>query len=164
MSMSDLSEAWPSGAHWHTAKETTYLLKLMSPTNKKKVEAAKSSGKRMIGTVYRRTRNGQQRAEVRFDEISGCLRTPIGGSSRQTILVVEKCKVRSRLLSTREAARLMGLKDTYKIPDNYNAAYHLAGDGVVVPVVRHLSKHILEPILDKNSTSVPDSWAISSHV
>ena len=164
ISLPDLIETKPTGTNWNTAKETTYLLKLMSPTNKKKVEAAKSSGKRMIGTVYRRTRNGQQRAEVRFDEISGCLRTPIGGSSRQTILVVEKGKVRSRLLSTREAARLMGLKDTYKIPDNYNAAYHLAGDGVVVPVVRHISKHILEPILENNSSSNLDSSAISSHV
>ena len=58
----------------------------------------------------------------------------------------------------------MGLKDTYKIPDNYNAAYHLAGDGVVVPVVRHISKHILEPILENNSSSNLDSSAISSHV
>ena len=57
-----------------------------------------------------------QRAEVRFDEISGCLRTPVGGSSRQTILIVEGEKVRSRLLSPREAARLMGLPDSYKLP------------------------------------------------
>lgn len=164
ISLPDLIETEPTGTNWHTSKETAYLLKLMTPTNKKKVEAAKASGNRMIGTVYRRTRNGQQRAEVRFDEISGCLRTPIGGSSRQTILVVEKGKVRSRLLSTREAARLMGLKDSYKIPDNYNAAYHLAGDGVVVPVVRHISKHLLEPILEVNTTSARESLAVLSHV
>jgi len=30
-----------------------------------------------------------QRAEVRFDEVAGCLRTPAGGSSRQTVLLVE---------------------------------------------------------------------------
>jgi DNA (cytosine-5)-methyltransferase 1 len=84
---------------------------------------------------------------VRFDDISGCLRTPAGGSSRQTLIVVEDGKVRSRLLSSREAARLMGLPDTYKLPQNYNEAYHLAGDGVVVPVVRHLAAHLLEPLL-----------------
>ena len=42
----------------------------------------------------------------------------------------------------------MGLPDTYKLPANYNEAYHLTGDGVVVPVVRHLAQHIFEPVLD----------------
>jgi DNA (cytosine-5)-methyltransferase 1 len=41
----------------------------------------------------------------------------------------------------------MGLPDEYKLPANYNEAYHLTGDGVVVPVVRHLASNILEPVL-----------------
>lgn len=88
-----------------------------------------------------------QRAEIRFDDVAGCLRTPSGGSSRQTIMVVDGKRVRSRLLSPREAARLMGLPDTYQLPKNYNEAYHLAGDGVAVPVVRFLAEHLLEPLL-----------------
>lgn len=101
----------------------------------------------MVGGVYRRTRDGQQRAEVRFDDVAGCLRTPVGGSSRQTVFVITRGKVRSRLLSPREAARLMGLDDDYILPRNYNQAYHLAGDGVAVPVVRHIASELLEPIL-----------------
>jgi DNA (cytosine-5)-methyltransferase 1 len=62
-------------------------------------------------------------------------------------MFVEGDQVQSRLLSPREAARLMGLSDSYKLPKNYNEAYHLAGDGLVVPAVRHLAKHILEPAL-----------------
>lgn len=105
----------------------------------------------MVGAIYKRTRMDEtgarkQRAEVRFDDVAGCLRTPVGGSSRQSILIVEGNTVRSRLLSPREAARLMGLPDTYKLPMNYNEAYHLAGDGVAVPVVRHLAAHVLEPL------------------
>jgi DNA (cytosine-5)-methyltransferase 1 len=119
----------------------------MSELNRGKVKAAQSGGKRKVGTIYNRTRNGIVRAEVRFDGISGCLRTPSGGSSRQTIMVVEGKKIRSRLLSPREAARLMGLPDSYKLPERYNDAYHLAGDGVVVPVVMHLARTLLEPIL-----------------
>ena len=88
-----------------------------------------------------------QRAEVRFDNIAGCLRTPGGGSSRQTIMVVEGERIRSRLLSPREAARLMGLPENYALPDNCNDAYRLAGDGVVAPVIRHIAKHILEPVI-----------------
>ena len=125
---------------------------MMNPVNKEKVEAAKKSGQLQVGTVYKRTRlDGKdekvQRAEVRFDEIAGCLRTSTGGSSRQSIVVVKGDEVRSRLLSSREAARLMGLSDEYKLPESYNEAYHLAGDGVVVPVVRYLAEHLLEPIV-----------------
>lgn len=106
----------------------------------------------MVGTLYKRTRPNDageraQRAEVRFDDIAGCLRTPNGGSSRQTILAVCGNKVRSRLLSPRETARLMGLPDSYVLPLKYNEAYHLTGDGVAVPVVRHLAQHIIEPLI-----------------
>lgn len=149
---SDLIEEEPHSVVWHTPEETKRLLSLMSTINRRKVEHAKQVGGRRVGGVYKRTRmdkNGKraQRAEVRFDDISGCLRTPIGGSSRQTLIIVEDGEVRSRLLSPREAARLMGLPDSYALPHNYNDAYHLAGDGVVVPVVRHLAAHLLEPLL-----------------
>ncbi len=148
----DLIEDEPHGVAWHTPEETRYLLSLMSPINRKKVDLAKRTGRRMVGGIYKRTRQDEsgkriQRAEVRFDDISGCLRTPVGGSSRQSIIIVEGQSVRSRLLAPREAARLMGLPDSYKLPQNYNEAYHLAGDGVVVPVVRFLAANILEPLL-----------------
>ena len=107
---------------------------------------------RLVGAIYKRTRFDEagrkvQRAEIRFDDVAGCLRTPAGGSSRQTIMLIEGKKVRSRLLSPREAARLMGLPEEYVLPNNYNEAYHLAGDGVAVPVVSFLAAHIFEPIL-----------------
>lgn len=149
----DLVEDEPHGVAWHTAAETKKLLGMMNPHNLAKVAAAKKAGGRVVGTIYKRTRadgpNGEkaQRAEIRFDDVAGCLRTPVGGSSRQTIMVIEGKRVRSRLLSPREAARLMGLPDTYILPKNYNDAYHLAGDGVAVPVVRFLAEHILEPLL-----------------
>jgi DNA (cytosine-5)-methyltransferase 1 len=87
-----------------------------------------------------------QRAEVRFDGLAGCLRTPAGGSSRQTLLVLDDGRVRSRLLSAREAARLMGLPDDYPLPDSQTAALHLLGDGVAAPVVRFIAEHVLAPL------------------
>ena len=148
----DLVEDEPTGVRWHTMAETRKLLNMMSRVNASKVAAAKTVGRRMVGTIYKRTRPDshgikRQRAEIRFDNVAGCLRTPRGGSSRQTIMIVDGERVRSRLLSPREAARLMGLPDTYELPQNYNEAYHLAGDGVVVPVVRHIAMNILEPVL-----------------
>lgn len=143
----DLIEAAPQNVSWHSPEETARLLESMSEVNRRKVMEAQTSGALRVGTVYRRTRAGVVRAEVRFDGISGCLRTPSGGSSRQTILVVQGQRIRSRLLSPREAARLMGLPDDYRLPERYNDAYHLAGDGVAAPVVSHIARHLLEPIL-----------------
>lgn len=155
-----LIEAHPEGVKWDSAQKTQQLLAMMSPTNLDKVRAAQQSGKRMVGGLYKRTRldeqgNKVQRAEVRFDDVAGCLRTPAGGSSRQVILVVEGEQIQSRLLSAREAARLMGLDDTYKLPGNYNDAYHVVGDGVAVPVVRHLAQCLFEPLLSEPSTHRP---------
>lgn len=147
----EVLEEEPSGVVWNSPEETDYLLSLMTSVHLTKIEDAKSrslaTGIIEVGGIYRRTRAGQQRAEVRFDGVAGCLRTPAGGSSRQTLIIVDGKKVRTRLLSTREAARLMGLPDSYKLPTRYNQAYHLAGDGVVVPAVRHIAETILEPEL-----------------
>ena len=152
ISLDELIEESPKRVEWHSKDQTERLLSLMSDINLGKVAAAKKLGKRTVGTVYKRTRrdkNGRrrQRAEVRFDGVAGCLRTPTGGSSRQTVIVVNGETVRTRLLSPREAARLMGLSDDYWLPSNYNEAYHVAGDGLVVPVVRYLAQHLIEPIL-----------------
>lgn len=153
--LSSVIEDKPTGVKWHSAAETRYLLELMTDRNYAKVEAAKREGGKVVGTVYRRTRPDadgvkRQRAEVRFDDVAGCLRTPAGGSSRQTIIIVEGKNVRSRLLSAREAASLMGLNDAYVLPDRYNDAYKLVGDGVAVPVVKYLTENIFEPILHQN--------------
>lgn len=144
--LAQVIEREPTGVGWHTEQETEYLLSMMSKMNRAKVEESVRSGKRHIGFLYRRMREGVQRAEVRFDGVSGCLRTPRGGSSRQTVVEIDKGHVRTRLLSPREAARLMGVEDTYILPDRYNDAYKAMGDGLVVPVVRYLSEHLLSPL------------------
>jgi DNA (cytosine-5)-methyltransferase 1 len=156
--LADVIEEHPIGVSWRAAAETDRLLQLMSPLNRQKVARASRSGRRTVGAVYRRMRPDQhgvkrQRAEVRFDDVAGCLRTPAGGSSRQTILVVEGETLRSRLLSPREAARLMGLGDDFRLPARYNDAYHVCGDGVCVPVVRHIAARLLEPLLRANGPS-----------
>lgn len=156
LTLDSLVETDPKGVEWHSEVETKKLLEMMAPLHRRKVLAAQKSSSIQVGTIYKRTRYGVQRAEVRFDGVAGCLRTPGGGSSRQTIMVVDGAKIKSRLISPREAARLMGLPDDYKLPKKYNEAYHLMGDGVVVPVVSHLNKHLLLPIANLNrlSTSI----------
>lgn len=153
--LAQIIEDAPCGVKWHGPAETQALLGMMSAVNFAKVEAAKGAGRRMVGALYRRTRyqNGEkvQRAEARFDGLAGCLRTPAGGSSRQSVLIVENGEVRSRLMSARETARLMGLPEAYILPARYNEAYHLTGDGVAAPVVRHLAAHLIAPTLRSSS-------------
>ena len=152
MQLVDLIEDEPADVKWHTSTQTARLVSLMSQANLRKLEAAKAAGDRVVGAIYRRTRRDEngakvQRAEVRFDGVAGCLRTPGGGSSRQFVMVVEGEEVRTRLLSGREAARLMGLPDDYILPARYNDAYHLLGDGLAVSAVRFLREHLLDALV-----------------
>jgi len=102
--------------------------------------------KSFVAPGYKRTRSGKQVLELRFDQIAGCLRTPEGGSSRQILVIRSNGKLRSRLLTVRETARLMGAPETYKIPGSYNDGYKAMGDAVAAPVARWLGKKLLLPL------------------
>ncbi|MHB1599701.1 MAG: DNA cytosine methyltransferase [Acidimicrobiales bacterium] len=138
-------------AHCDPPSKTRELCAMLSTLNRKKLDAARRAKSSFAGTAYRRTRPDQegekiQRLEIRFDGIAGCLRTPNGGSSRQTVIFVDDGVVRSRLMTVRECARLMGAPDTYKLVGTYNDGYRAMGDAVVVPVTRWLTRHLLAPL------------------
>lgn len=139
---------------WHSQEQTHQLLSMMSKAQRERLDAIARNGARRAGAAFRRTRieNGAtiQRLEARFDGVAGCLRTPAGGSSRQIIIAVENGKTRTRLMTPREAARLMGLPEDYILPESSTAALKLCGDGVCVPVVRWLSETVLTPALVRN--------------
>jgi DNA (cytosine-5)-methyltransferase 1 len=149
LSLPDLLDAAPATG-WRSEEKLQRLLAQLAPLHRARLDAALASGKRAVGAVYRRIRieNGErvQRAEVRFDGLAGCLRTPAGGSSRQLLLIVESGAVRLRAISPREAARLMGCEETYVLPEGETAALKLMGDGVCVPAVRWLGEHLLAPL------------------
>lgn len=97
----------------------------------------------VCATGYRRTRHGQVQLELRFDGVAGCLRTPEGGSSKQYLVVKENGEAHARLLTVREAARLMGAPDDFVLPGTYNDGYKAMGDAVAMPVARFIGKHFL---------------------
>jgi DNA (cytosine-5)-methyltransferase 1 len=99
-----------------------------------------------IATGYRRIRNKKQCLELRFDGLAGCLRTPQGGSSKQFLIVKQNNEIHARLLSSREAARLMGAPDTFHLLGTYNDAYRAMGDAVALPVASFVSKSFLLPL------------------
>lgn len=102
----------------------------------------------IYATGYRRTRNGKQQLELRLDGIAGCLRTPGGGSSKQYLVVKKDDQVHARLLTVREAARLMGAPDSFALPGSYNDGYKAMGDAVAAPVAQFIGKRFLSKIAE----------------
>jgi DNA (cytosine-5)-methyltransferase 1 len=154
MALKDVLEDPAYDVNWHRPHETRRLVEQMNSRNRAKLVEAEAADEGMVGAVYRRMRSEdgvrRQRAEIRFDGMAGCLRTPGGGSSRQFLLFVKRNDMLSRPMSPRETARLMGLPDDYVLPRATTSALHLTGDGVAVPVVRWLAEHLLEPVLRKS--------------
>jgi DNA (cytosine-5)-methyltransferase 1 len=141
-----LSDILDPAAPWSPAAQTARLLALLNPLHR-----ARLTVRPCTALAYRRVRTEHgrrvQRLELRTDGLAGCLRTPAGGSSRQIVLSWDGAVARSRLLTPREGARLMGLPDSYLLPAGDTAAWRVVGDGVAVPVVRWLTQHVLAPVL-----------------
>lgn len=102
----------------------------------------------VYATGYRRTRYGKQQLELRFDDIAGCLRTPEGGSSKQYVVIKKNGETHARLLTVREAARLMGAPDSFVLPGSYNDGYKAMGDAVAMPVARFIGERFLTKIAE----------------
>lgn len=110
-------------------------------------------GQTMVMTGFRRTRDGKQRLEVRFDGLAGCLRTPRGGSAKQIVVVVDRGELKMRWMSPREYARLQGA-DEFRLPDNTIQGLFGFGDAVCVPVVRWIDERILTPVYKEAAAQV----------
>ena len=129
-------------------------LLMMDETNVARVAAARALEYPIAGPFARRMRDVPgpkkriQRLEVRFDGLANALRCANGGgSSKQFVMIINSGQTRMRAIQPREAARVMGLPDDYRLPPKPVDALSLLGDGVVVPVVRHLAERVLEPLL-----------------
>lgn len=141
----------PEPRRWHEPSQSEALVAALSPASRRDVALAAESRARQVGALFRRTRPDgaggvRVQAEARFDGLAGCLRTPGGGSSRQFLIEVLGERVRTRPMTPREAARLMGLPDSFRLPERVTEALHLIGDGVAPPVVRFLSENLLLPL------------------
>ncbi len=97
---------------------------------------------------YKRTRSGKQVLELRFDGLAGCLRVPRGGNSRQYLVIKEDKKLSTRLLTSLETTKLMGVPKGYKVPGSYNEIYAAMGDAVAYPVVKFLCNNLLKGLAD----------------
>ena len=157
----------PEPQRWHEPAQTGAFVAALSPASLRDVALAREIGARCVGALFRRTRPDgaggvKVQAEARFDGLAGCLRTPGGGSSRQFLIEVEGEAIRTRPMAPREAARLMGLPDTFRLPARATDALHLIGDGVAPPVVRFLSENLLLPLAQGREATAPARRALGA--
>jgi DNA (cytosine-5)-methyltransferase 1 len=143
--LDDLREDAPD---WWSSARAEYLLNQMSQRHRAVAEHLIHGSEWSYGTVFRRMRYGKSMAELRTDGLAGCLRTPRGGSGRQILFKAGKGQYFARLITAREASRLMGADD-YQIVVPLNQALFGFGDGVCVPVVEWIATHYLNPVVSE---------------
>ncbi|MBN9746175.1 DNA (cytosine-5-)-methyltransferase [Amycolatopsis sp. A1MSW2902] len=136
----------PDDERWWSAPRADAFIGSLSPLQLERLSQLKAGKKLVYRTAYRRTRNGKPVWEVRPDDISGCLRTARGGSSKQAVVQAGRGSVRVRWMTPREYARLMGAGKYSLEGLRNNQALFGFGDAVCVPVVRWLSENYLMPL------------------
>jgi DNA (cytosine-5)-methyltransferase 1 len=147
----------PDDAQWWDEARTVAFLSSLSRVQAERLRAFRDSPDLAYRTAYRRTRQGKAVWEVRPDDISGCLRTARGGSSKQAVVQAGRGSVRVRWMTPREYARLMGAGHYQLAGIRRNQALFGFGDAVCVPVVDWLAGRYLMPLVrgELGSREVP---------
>jgi DNA (cytosine-5)-methyltransferase 1 len=126
---------------WWDRDRSSHLFSQISPLHAARLKEMCRSEELAFATVYKRVRPSGCRAELRFDGIAGCLRTPRGGSSKQFVIQAGHGSWRVRNMTAREYARLQGVPESFRITVPYNQALFGFGDAVCVPAVTWIIRH-----------------------
>ena len=137
----------PRDSRWWPEQKVEKHLAMMPTSHLVMVKRMSRLKGERFRTFFRRRRVEGQRAEVRSDDIAGCLRTAVGGSGKQFLVAAGNDSIRMRTLTAREYARLQGVPDSFPImADSERQALNAFGDAVCVPVVSWLAEEILQPL------------------
>ena len=145
----EIVEKMPSNDdRWWSEREVNRHLAMMSTAHLSMVKSMAHQKSESYRTFFRRVRPVGQRAEVRSDDIAGCLRTAVGGSGKQFVVAAGNCSIRMRTLTPRECARLQGVPDYLPIvSDSDRQSFNAFGDAVCVPVVSWIAEQVLNPLV-----------------
>ena len=147
----------PDDSRWWPEDKVDRHIAMMSPTHRARVLDMSQDSRIRFRTFFRRRRKDGQRAEVRSDDIAGCLRTAVGGSGKQFLVAAGNDSIRMRTLTAREYARLQGVPDEFPIVANTESQSLSAfGDAVCVPAVSWIARNVLNPLLKK--IKAPESY------
>lgn len=133
---------------WWSNVEVERHLSMMSKVHRERVAELVRGDATVYRTFFRRRRNGEQKAEVREDNVAGCLRTAVGGSGKQFLIEAGRGRVRMRAMTPREYARLQGVPDRCPIRVNGVQALTGFGDAVCVPVITWIAQNVLRTVIE----------------
>jgi DNA (cytosine-5)-methyltransferase 1 len=137
----------PRDEQWWDEERSAAFFGSLSPIQSERIARLRKVRTMTYRTAYRRTRNGVAVWEIRPDDVSGCLRTARGGSSKQAVVQLGRGNARVRWMTPREYARLQGAGEFALKGVRRNQALFGFGDAVCVPVVGWLSENYLLPLL-----------------
>ena len=139
----------PNDIRWWPEHKVEKHLAMMSPSHIGMVKTLARQEDERYRTFFRRVRREGQRAEVRSDDIAGCLRTAVGGSGKQFLVAAGNDSIRMRTLTPREYARLQGVPDGLPIVANTERqSLNAFGDAVCVPAVTWIATQVLHPLIE----------------
>lgn len=149
---SSLIEAmWDGDGRWWSEERLAKFTTTLSPVQARRVTQLQNASSVTYRTAYRRTRNGVPVWEVRPDDISGCLRTARGGSSKQAVLKLGRGHVQVRWMTPLEYARLMGAGE-YNLSGLRDSQVLFGfGDAVCAPAVSWLGRNYLQRAVSRVS-------------
>lgn len=145
--LAEYLEAVPPGdRQWWSQDNVEKFVASLSQVQLERLHRLQESPGAHFRTAYRRTRHGKPAWEIRADEISGCLRTARGGSSKQALVCAGDGQVRVRWMTAREYGNLMGASEFRLGNIRSNQALFGFGDAVCVDAVAWLGEHYLHPL------------------
>lgn len=160
--LSDIVEPMDdSDSRWWSEEEVKRHLNMMEKSHYERVSQLVKNEQVVYRTFFRRRRKGQQRAEVRHDDLSGCLRTAVGGSGKQFLIKTGQGSLKMRTMTPREYARLQGVPDEYPITVDGVQALTGFGDAVCVPAITWIAENALHPLVENTCLLrkfSPDKW------
>jgi DNA (cytosine-5)-methyltransferase 1 len=150
-------------SRWWPAAEVARHLAMMKESHRKRVSHLAEGKQLVFRTFFRRRREDQQRAEVRDDDLAGCLRTAVGGSGKQFLIQAGRGEIKMRAMTPREYARLQGVPDEYPITANGVQALTGFGDAVCVPAISWIAQNVLNPLAEslRHSAALPSAIRVA---
>lgn len=144
---SEIEQVPNDDIRWWDDERVTRFTESMAPVQRERLDHFVNLPEVTARTAYRRTRNGKPVWEMRAEDISGCLRTARGGSSKQAVAIMGNGSLKVRWMTGLEYARLMGA-GWYSLKNMRDSQIHYGfGDAVAVPVVGWVAKHMILPNL-----------------
>ncbi len=151
-----------SDPRWWDETRTAAFVQSLSPRQHARMEALRKHYAVNYRTAYRRTRDGKAVWEIRPDDLSGCLRTARGGSSKQALVEIGRGAIRVRWMTELEYTRLMGAGDYQLEGIRRNQALFGFGDAVCVPAVSWLAQHYLVPLIEEQRSNASETLALAA--